>query len=318
MTVVSRTRNRLGRGLGVFATSLALAAGAALTAPATASAETLAGEWAPYGDCPVDAPEMLAADGSAVIATCMAGIIPSGTIKLGNETMPVGGVNFSFGLLNTDGVVTVVPPANGGLTGDPVTVPGGMLGLMCPSDIPIISDICDAVVGSPLNTVTATMEAAGPPRDFDLGAAATIGQPIMTMPVKIRLRNPFLRSSCYIGSNSDPILLKVANTVRPSVAFSRFDADGTPSATGEMSALTLSGGTLADTTFAVPAARGCDFIGLIDLVINSRQGLPAASGTNSLTLDDATFKLGGFLNPRAHVPNQGRVLSERWHAAIVD
>lgn len=315
MTAVPRTRNRLGRGLLVSAMSLVLGAGVALTAPATASAETLPGEWAPFGDCPVDAPAMLAADGSTVVATCMSGAIPNGTITLGTGTMPVGAVNFSFGVLNQSGVYSAVAPANGGLTGDSVTVPGGMLGLMCPSDIPVISDICDAVVDSNLNTVTATMEAAGPPRDFDFSAAATVGRPIMTMPVKIRLKNPFLRSSCYIGSNSNPILLKVANTVQPRPAFSRFNADGTPNATGEMNMLTLSGGILNDSTFAVPAAKGCDFVGLIDMVLNARQGLPASSGTNSLTLNNATFKLAGFQNPRAHVPNQGRVLSERWHAA---
>jgi len=297
--------------------SLVLGAGAVLTAPTVASAETLAGEWAPYANCPVGASAMLAADGDNVVATCLSGVVPNGTIKLGNDSMPVGGVNFSFGVLNARGTYTLAVPSNGGLTGDPVNVPGGMLGLMCPSEIPIISDICDAVVDSNLNKVTATMEAAGPPRDFDFAAAATVGRPIMTMPVKIRLKNPFLRSSCYIGSNSNPILLKVANTVRPAAAFSRFAADGTPSATGEMSALTLSGGILNDSTFAVPAAKGCDFVGLIDSVLNARQGLPAASGTNTLTLNNTTFKLGGFQNPRAHVPNQGKVLSDRWHAAVV-
>jgi len=260
---------------------------------------------------------MLAADGNDLVATCLAGTVPNGTIKLGNESMPVGAVNFSFGVLNDGGVYSVVAPSNGGLSGDPVNVPGGMLGLMCPSDIPVISDICDAVVDSNLNKVTATMVAAGPPRDFDFSAAAAVGRPIMTMPVKIRLSNPFLRSSCYIGSNSNPILLKVANTVRPSAAFSRFDANGTPSPTGEMNQLTLSGGTLNDSTFAVPAAKGCDFVGLIDMVLNSRQGLPAASGTSNLTLNSATFRLGGFQNPKLHVPNQGKVLSDRWHAAVV-
>lgn len=317
MTAVPRTRNRLRRGLLVSATSLAIGAATALAVPATASAETLAGEWASYGNCPVDAPAMLAADGSAVVATCMAGTTTNGTIKLGNDSMPVGAVNFSFGVLNARGTYTLVVPSNGGLSGDPVNVPGGMLGLMCPSDIPVISAICDAVVDSNLNKVTATMESAGAPRNFDLSAAAVVGRPIMTMPVKIRLSNPFLRSSCYIGSNSNPILLTVANTTQPTAGLSRFNADGTPSATGEMSALALSGGTLNDSTFAVPAARGCDFIGLIDSVLNARQGLPAASGKNNLTLNGAVFKLGGFQNPRAHVPNQGAVLSDRWHAAVV-
>jgi hypothetical protein len=302
-------------GLRQFLTAGAVVVFAAVAAPAGASADTLAGEWASFSGCPVDAPEMLAADGATVIAACLGGGAPDGSITMGGTTMSVGAVRLQFGALNQSGTYSLVQPASGGLSGDPITVPGGLLGLMCPSDIPVISDICDAVVGSPLNKVTATLEPAGPATDFNLTAAVSTGAPIMTLPVKIHLQNPFLDRNCYIGSNSDPMVLKVANQTRPAAKFGRFDADGTPNPAGEMNYTDLSGANVADTTFAVPAARSCGLFGLIDSVVNARQGLPSPSGANSLVLNGTGFRLGGFANPRAFAPTEGQQLAARWHAA---
>jgi hypothetical protein len=295
-------------------TAAAVVVVGALAAPAEASAAP-AGEWAAFSGCPVDAPAMSAADGVDIIAACLGGGAPSGTIVMGGTTMSVGAVNLQFGVLNQGGSYSLVQPVNGGLSGDPIEVPGGLLGLMCPSDIPVISQICDAVVGSPLNTVTATLEPAGPATDFDLGAAVTTGRPIMALPVKIHLENPFLDRNCYIGSSSDPMVLKVANQSQPTVRITRFDADGTPNTAGDMNATNLSGANVADTTFAVPAARGCGLFGLIDSVVNARQSLPSPSGANSLTLTGTAFHLGGFVTPRAFAPTQGQQLASRWHAA---
>ena len=171
--------------------------------------------------------------------------------------MTVGAVRLQFGALNqTVAVLARRSPRRRGLSGDPITVPGGLLGLMCPSDIPVISDICDAVVGSPLNKVTATLEPAGPadatstcppargdrPPDHD---AAGEDPPDATRS---------WTANCYIGSNSDPMLLKVANQTRPTARFVRFNAAGAANPAGEMSYTDLSGASVADSTFAVPAA----------------------------------------------------------------
>ncbi|HEY7597872.1 MAG TPA: hypothetical protein VH969_32330 [Actinophytocola sp.] len=311
MIGLRRFRRQLVTGMAV----VVLGTGTALATPAAATADPLAGEWAALSGCPVDDPAMLAADGASVVAACLGGGSPGGTITMGGTTMPVGKVDLSFGMLNQGGTYSLVLPANGGLSGDPIVVPGGLLGLMCPSDIPVISEICDAVVGSPLNTVTATLEPAGPVTDFDLAAAVTTGRPIMTLPVKIHLQNPFLDRNCYIGAGSDPMVLKVANQSQPAVRLMRYDADGTPNPAGEMNNTVLSGAAVADRTFAVPKARNCGLFGLIDSVVNARQGLPSPAGSNSLVLDGTGFTLGGFANPRAYVPTQGRQLADRWHAA---
>ena len=282
-----------------------------------ASATTLAGAWAPLNRCPVDNSAMLAADGATVAALCLSSSATSGTFTIGSTTLTTGSTDLQAGLLNTTGTYSLVAPQSGAIIGAPVEIPGGLLGLMCPSRIPVISDICESVVNSPLNRVTATIQAAGAPRDFNLAAGAGVGTPIVTLPVKIKLSNPFLDPNCYIGSNSNPILLKPANTARPAPLFVRFNADGTANPTGEMGYLSLSGAPQADTTFAVPGANGCGLFGLLSGAVNLKQGLPSPAGENSLVLNDPVTNLGGFQTPRNFAPTQGRQLADRWHAAAV-
>jgi hypothetical protein len=295
---------------------VAAVAASLLSVVTPASATTLAGAWAPLNRCPVDDPAMLAADGATVAALCLSSSATSGTFTIGETTLTTGATDLQAGVLNQGGAYTLVAPRSGAVVGAPVEIPGGLLGLMCPSRIPVISDICERVVNSPLNRVTATIQSAGVPRDFNLAAGAGSGTPIVTLPVKIKLSNPFLDPNCYIGSNSDPILLKPANTARPAARFVRFDADGAANPTGEMGYLSLSGASQADTTFAVPGANGCGLFGLLSGAVNLKQGLPSPSGENSLVLNDPTTNLGGFQTPRNFAPTQGKQLSDRWHAAV--
>lgn len=293
---------------------MAATAAVAVASP-VAAAPALAGAWAPLNRCPVDAAAMRAADGIAVVSACLSSNSATGSIKLGDTTLPTGSTDLQLGLLNRSGVYSIVAPSGSAVVAAPVEIPGGLLGLMCPSDIPLISDICDRVVDNPLNRVTATIEAAGAPRDFSLANGVGIGQPIVTLPVKIKLSNPFLDPNCYIGSNSNPILLKPANLARPTGQVVRFNADGTANPTGEMGYLSLSGASQSDSTFAVPGAQGCGLFGLLSGAVNLKQGLPSPAGENSLVLNNAVTNLGGFQTPRNFAPTQGQQLSDRWHAA---
>ena len=297
----------------VAVTAVATPAAAADT---RAAPPTLAGLWAPLNRCPVDAAAMRAADGITVISSCVSSSAASGTIKLGSTTLTTGATDLQLGLINNDGVYSTVAPSGGAVVGAPVDIPGGILGLMCPSKIPVISDICRQVVNSPLNRVTATIESAGAPRDFNLGAGVGTGTPIVTLPVKIRLDNPFLEPNCYIGTNSNPILLKPANLTPPTGGVVGFNADGSPNPAGEMGYLTLTGASQGDSTFAVPGASGCGLFGLLSGAVNLKQGLPSAAGKNSLVLNNATTNIGGFQVPFDFAPNQGQQLADRWHAAV--
>src|SRR5207244_205770 len=103
-----------------------------------------------------------------------------------------------------------------------------------------VSGICDQLLNSPLNAVTATVRPAGEPSDFDLGAGLGSGAPIVTLPIKIQLSNPFLGSNCFVGSNANPIVLHPANLSAPTARLERFNPDGTPSLTGTMISIVAS------------------------------------------------------------------------------
>ena len=310
----------LRRGLFALACAAVMgASGAAAVADEAVEAAppTLAGGWAPLNRCPVDDPAMLAATGTTTVANCLASEAASGTIKLGSTTVTTGATNLQFGVVSSSSTFNVVSPAGGAIVAAPVQIPGGLLGLMCPSDIPLISQICDQLVNGAVNTVTATVRPAGDPSEFSLSAGLGVGQPILRLPVKVQLSNPFLGSNCFIGSNSDPIVLHPVNLTRPTGSVVRFDPNGTLNPKGVQGYAVATGASQSDTTFAVPGANGCGLFGLLDFAVNLKQGLPSPSGNNALTLDSATTRFGGFFIPSMAAPNEGKQLSTNWHAAIV-
>jgi hypothetical protein len=295
----------------------ALAALAALIPAGSASAVTPAGDWAPFSRCPVDDPAMLSADGSLTVGQCLASSSPRGSIKLGNTTATTGNSDLQVGLISSGGSFSLVTPPGSGIVADPAQVPGGLLGLMCPSDVPLVSAVCRQATDNALNNVTATVRPAGVPADFDLAAGLGAGQPILTLPVKIHLQNPLLGSGCFIGSDADPILLRPKNLTAPTGSFARFDGDGTRNPTaGVMLRIGLHGTSQGDDSFAVPGATGCGVLGLLSPAINVKTGLPSPAGNNNLVLSDTTTFLGGLNSPRTFAPDAGRQLSAFWHSAV--
>lgn len=303
----------------------AVTASAALVMPLTASpagaattaATQLNGGWAPFDRCPVDAPAMLAADGDTDVPLCVTSTSPSGSIKLGNTEATTGSTNLQFGVLQhpAEGTYTVVPPPEGSLVSGATTIPGGLLGLMCPSKVPVITAVCDQITNGTLNKVTATVESAGAPTDFSLVAGISSG-PIVTLPVKIRLDNPLLGSKCYIGSNSNPVVLHPGNLSMPSLAVTRFNGDGTANDEGSLIQFGLSGAGQGDNRFSVPKANGCGLGGILSWAIDLKVGLPAAAGTSNLVLNDARTSTIGLTAPGLSVPNAGKELAEGWKSAV--
>lgn len=224
---------RLRAGLLASCTALAALATAGPASADAAPATQLAGHWAPFSRCPVDDPAMLAADGRTDIVQCIASHSASGSIKLGSTEVITGASDLQVGVVqHTGGTNSLVAPAGGALIADPADIPGGLLGLMCPSDIPIVSGICRQITNGTLNRVTATVESAGTPTDFNLTAGATSGQPIIAIPIRIHLQNPFLGGSCYIGSAAHPIVLRPQNVTSPPSASSASTATERPTPPG--------------------------------------------------------------------------------------
>ncbi|MFF8745149.1 hypothetical protein [Streptomyces californicus] len=307
-SVSNRTRVGLLAALTAF--------GAVLSTGSATAATQLNGDWAPFDRCPVDAPAMLAADGINTIATCVSSSSASGSITLGKSHVPTGNTDLQLGVIQRpDGTTSLVAPPEGALTADPAEIPGGLLGLMCPSGIPVVSGICRQLTDNNLNRVTATIEPAGAPRDFNMAAAFSTGEPILTIPVRIHLKNPFLGDKCYIGTTAEPVLLKPENATAPTLSLQRFSADGTPNDDeGEMGRYTFDGADQSDTAFAVPGASGCG-AGLLNWAVNLKTGLPSASGKNSVKLNSTTTYFGSPYDPAGLAPNEGRKLSEFWHSA---
>ncbi|MER6475370.1 hypothetical protein [Streptomyces filamentosus] len=304
-----------------LATVSALTALGAFASMGTATAATpvLNGGWEPSTRCPVDAAPMVSSDGLDTSPQCVVSYSFSGSIKLGNTTVPTGKTNLQIGVVqNADGTNSVVAPAGGALIADSATVPGGLMGLMCPSDIPFVTDICRQLSDARLNKITATMESVGTPSSFDQIAGVLTDQPIVTIPVRIRLQNPFLGDNCYIGTKADPILLRPRNLNGPEFGVTRFDGNGTANEEGDMSRLDLLGSTQYDDTFAVPGASGCGlgWFGIIDAAVNLKTGLPAAAGKNKLVLNDTRTHLTGLFAPGVLAPDAGKVFSQNWHSAV--
>jgi hypothetical protein len=310
-------RSRVNRTRVVL---LGLLTAAAVLVPApVASAVTLNGHWAPFTRCPVDDPAMLATNGTVTIARCLAADSPSGSIKLGNTTALTGRSDLQFGLVEDRSTTTftIIAPPDGAIVAAPAQVPGGLLGLMCPSDIPGVSAVCQQATDNDLNNVTAVVRPAGRPTEFDLGAGLITGRPILRLPVKIQLQNPLLGSTCFIGSDADPVVLRPQNlTGATSGAIEAFAGDGTVNSSGPLFRIAQHGMTQGDNSFAVPGASGCGVLGLLSPAINLKTGLPSPAGNNSLVLNDASSFLAGFNNPADGAPNEGEQLAGFWHSAM--
>ena len=254
------------------------------------------GLWTPFTRCPVDDPVMLAADGVNTIPVCVTSNSTHGSITIGTTTTMTGNSNLQMGLVANNGTFTVIAPAGGALIADPATVNAGGV------------------------TVTATVESAGPPSDFDLIAGLSVGVPIVTLPIKIHLESlpgaaVDLGPSCFLGSDMDPIVLHPENTDLSNAMPSSmgFNPDGTPNPNGPLFTIVVAGAVQGDNTFAVPGASGCgpNGDGSLNSVVNAVVGLPSPSGANHLVLDDSTSSLAA-----PNVPLTGQQFSDDWHLAF--
>jgi hypothetical protein len=252
------------------------------------------GGWIPFSRCNVDDPAMLAADGVNLVPLCLASNSTHGSITLGMlPQQATGNSNLQGGLVGdlNNAVFTFIAPLGGALIADPVDVD---------------------VNGT---TVTATVESAGTPTDFDLFAGLSLGAPIITLPIKIHLTGPGLGPVCYIGSDMDPIVLHPANTdlSNATADIVQFDADGTLNPNGAIGALTVSGTIQGDSAFSVPAATGCgpNGDGSFDQLVNDTVGLPSPSGMNDIVLEDASSSLALPVDILT-----GAEFAAAWHSAF--
>jgi hypothetical protein len=222
-------------------------------------------EFAPFANCPVEA-----------AAVCTIATTTSGEFKLDLKTTKIEHPVVLQGGLASEAFADqplIAPIGVETLSKTPQEVPGGLTGL-------------SESIGGP---VTATAELAGPPGGVIINKGNLLSQAgtAVTLPIKVKLDNEILGSKCYIGSDSEPIVLHLTTgTTSPSFPNQPITGSrGTLEGAGKGKIVKIKGNSLVDNNFAVPAANGCGENPLIDLVVDAGVGLPAPAGLNTAIMN---------------------------------
>jgi hypothetical protein len=224
-----------------------------------------------FVDCPIAAGEY-----------CTYAETLSGEFKLGSKTAPIenplvlqGGLK-SLGTLQ-EITLPLTPPLYGAeeVSKTPQKLPGGLTG---------ISEGIGGEVSATAELVKGGTVLVAPANLFGV-------EPAVTLPIKIHLQNELLGENCYIGTDSDPIVLHLTDykTSPPAGTESISGKKGEEVSINRGRGFELKGNTLVDNTFAVPAATGCGSNVLLEPVVtalvNTDAELPSAAGKNVAILN---------------------------------
>ncbi len=280
-------KHGMGRSAPAILTSIMAAIGImAFASSAYAVEHHPKGEYAPFADCPLSNPEA---------ANCIVASTESGEFVIGKEKVPIAKTITLQGGIHAfaTGEETFIGAEDGNtLSKTPQKVPGGLAGLVKCNEISNFLEriACELTFENGLTGVNATTELAAPATSIQLHTFNLLGATgtALSLPLKIHLENPFLGSSCYIGSNAHPVVVEFT-TGTTSPPLPNKPITGSPGElvfTEEGRILTIKNNALVNNSFAAPSAEGCGgiFSFLIDPLINSKIGLPAAAGTNTAIL----------------------------------
>jgi hypothetical protein len=272
-------------------TVLMLAAVAVLGLSVSAQAK-LTGNFVKFGNCPYTNEEL---------NKCIYDVTESGEVVLGSKKVPIvnpvvlqGG--YGEGIEEKEGAefAKFYGATNGEtLAKTPQPVPGGLAGLINCKEIGnlLLRVGCEAALENGVTGVNATLELARPASEIRVSENNLAGEvgTALYMPVKVHLENPFLGSSCYVGSSSSPIIWKLTSGTTNPPAPNK-PISGTP---GEITFLNegriaeAKNNRLVDNAWSAPGASGCGgpiVELLLDPVVNVSASLPAAAGVNTAIL----------------------------------
>jgi hypothetical protein len=274
----------------------------------TGSASALSGEFTKFKYCPWTNPE---------VKRCTYAVTTGGEVVLGKKAVPIvnpvplqGGygaeaeegpeVGFSKFYAATNGVTLAK-------VGQPV--PGGLLGLVPPESSPApVKELVELAAKNGLTGVNSTLELARPASEIrisEIHLAEELGI-ALKLPIKIHLENPFLGSSCYIGSSSSPIIweLTVGTTAPPKPNGPISGDGGMTNFFEEGQIVELEDAVLVDNSWAAPAPTGCGGLlsALVDPVIEAQLGSTAAGHNTAILKNDisASPALAVQINEEEH------------------
>ncbi|HET9162086.1 MAG TPA: hypothetical protein VFN89_01405 [Solirubrobacterales bacterium] len=264
----------------------ALVATMLVPSQALASSHHPTGDYANFGECPLSHPTVI---------ICVYSKSSGGFFQIGKKTVPLknpvtlqGGLEF-----NEAAESTFVGAENGEtLSKTPQPVPGGLLGIEAPASWPsFLRNLFNETINNGFTGVTATVELAAPASQVKVNPINVLFETGtgVSLPVKIKLSNPFLGSNCYIGSNSSPVVIDFTSgeTSPPPPNEPIHGSAGAVSVNEAETVVTLTGGQLVNNSFGAPGANGCGglFSFLVDPFVNSLVGLPSPAGTNTAILE---------------------------------
>lgn len=284
-----------GKTLRHGLTASLVVAVAALCVPVSAGAYT--GEFAKFNYCPVK---------TAGVVKCIVSVTNGGEIILGKKKTPiVNPVTLQGGYGKQEGeehVQKFYEPTNGvTLSKTPEAVEGGLLGIVPPEGSPpLVKLLSKYFFENKITGVNATLELAKPASEIRLDTYNLLNESgtALKLPVKVHLENPFLGSSCYIGSSSSPIIWNLTTgTTSPPAGHTPLTGKAGYIEVKEEEELTqINDNELVENDWSAPEANGCGGIlsFLVDPVINATVGLPSAAGVNSTvlknTIDEAAVE----------------------------
>jgi hypothetical protein len=265
--------------------------------PALASERHLEGGFGVFADCPLNNP---------AVRSCLVDETTSGVLTIGRRTVPIDKtimVQGGTGRENPETLEEAIFGAEDGMTisRTALSVPGGLSGIIATGYLPAsLREGFDAYVSKGVTGVTLTAELAQPanPGVMSKNNLLVEEETAMRVGLKVKLSNPFLGNDCYIGSSSDPIMLNMTtgNTSPPPPNKPVRGTSGRLVLSEVAEIATLTGTSLVDNTFAVPAATGCGGTSsaLVDAALDGALGLPSPAGHNTAIL---TGKLTGASVP---------------------
>ena len=263
---------------------------AALALAGSASAK-LTGEFKKFEQCQYTNTE---------VKKCLYSPTIGGEVVLGSKKVPIVNEAYlqgGFSKPNPETGFSKFFAAKNGITLSkaPQPVPGGLAGIVNCKEISnfLLRISCEVTFENGLTGLNSTLELAKPASDIRISENNLAGEigTAMQLPVKVHLENPFLGSECYVGSSSSPLIWKLTTgtTAPPAPNKPISGTAGIGEFLEEGRILVLKGAKLVDNAWSAPGATGCGgFLVelLLDPIINSASGLPAAAGKNTAILNN--------------------------------
>jgi hypothetical protein len=301
---------RLGGRSGVLGIAALVAALFTLVLAGSAQGK-LTGEYTKFEQCPYT---------TAGVDRCVYSLTTGGEVILGSKKVPIvnpttlqGGYTEPAEEGPEAGFSKFVAAKNGvTLSKTPQPVPGGLAGLVNCKEISniILRVSCEVTFENGVTGLDSTLELARPASEIRISELnLALGEGVaLKLPLRVHLENPFLGSSCYVGSSTTPIIWNLrpdtTNPPPPNTPITGKPGEVTFLEKGRI--LELANVELVDNAWSAPGASGCGglFSFILDPIINSAAGLPSAAGKNTAKLQNrileataAAVKDNDVLNP---------------------